>query len=45
MTASESSSLTNSRQLCDIRPECAKMLILRSRVFSSEPSELTVLRD
>ena len=33
------------RGVCDIRPEWTKMQIQQFQVFSSEPSELAVLKD
>ena len=30
---------------CDIRPEWTKMQIQQTRVFSSEPSELAILKE
>ena len=37
--------MAEKKKPCDIRPECTKMQIQQFRVFSSEPSELAILKE
>ena len=39
------SSGVSASELCDIRPEWKKCNLFRFRIFSSEPSELVILKD